>query len=379
MEMKVAVDVTPLKTAHQFRGIGAYTKRLVEALQSLKVADFSVELIEKGEIPKDCDIVHYPYFDLFWPTLPLIKKKKTVVTIHDVIPLVFPEQYPPGIKGNLRFQKQKLALKTVNAAICDSKNSKKDIVKYLGFPKDKIFVVYLAAGEEFKKLAFRRNLAKRAIGNSKLEIQKRYHLPNQFVLYVGDVNYNKNIRGLVKACEQIKTPLVIVGKQAVEKDIDRTHPENRDLVWLQDYCQSSVVSLQSSVFSRPFRRNLAKRASSVILTGFVPDEDLVIIYSLASVYCQPSFYEGFGLPVLEAMACGTPVVTSKKSSLPEVAGKAAIMVDPNDINDIANGLTVAIEDENLREDLIQRGLEQAKKFSWEKVANETYKVYQKVV
>jgi len=100
---------------------------------------------------------------------------------------------------------------------------------------------------------------------------------------------------------------------------------------------------------------------------------------LASVYCQPSFYEGFGLPVLEAMACGTPVVTSKKSSLPEVAGKAAIMVDPNDINDIANGLTVAIEDENLREDLIQRGLEQAKKFSWEKVANETYKVYQKVV
>jgi len=346
--MKVAIDISPLKSAHQFRGIGIYTKRLVAALQSLKVTDFTVELVEKGGPPKDCDLIHYPYFDLFWPTLPLIKKKKTVVTIHDVTPLVFPKHYPPGIKGKLRFQKQKLALKTVNAVICDSKNSKQDIAKHLDFPKDKIFVIYLAPGEEFQPVTSHRSLA---------IIKRKYHLPNQFVLYVGDVNYNKNIRGLVKACEKTKTPLVIVGKQAVEKKIDRTHPENRDLVWLQEK---------------------AKEKSSIILTGFVPDEDLVIIYSLASVYCQPSFYEGFGLPVLEAMACGTPVVTSKKSSLPEIAGKAAVMVDPNDINDIANGLTVAIEDEDLREDLIQRGLKQAKKFSWEKTAKETIDVYKKV-
>lgn len=352
--MKVAIDISPLKSAHQFRGIGVYAKRLVEALQLIKMADFEVVLVEKGDIPDECDLIHYPYFDLFWLTLPLIKKKETVVTIHDVIPLVFPKHYPPGIKGKLKLQKQKLALKTVNAVICDSKNSKKDVVKYLDFPQDKIHVVYLAPGEEFKLVTSHK---------SQVTTKRKYNLPNQFVLYVGDVNYNKNIRGLVKACEQVKVPLVIVGKQAVEKNIDRTHPENRDLVWLQDYCKSSILN----------------HKSSIILTGFVPDKDLVLIYNLASVYCQPSFYEGFGLPVLEAMACGTPVVTSKKASLPEVAGKAAVMVDPYNVDDIANGLTVAIENEDLREDLIQRGLKQAKKFSWEKVANESYRIYQRVM
>lgn len=345
--MKVAIDISPLKSSHRFRGIGAYTKNLVKSLQSLKKRDFELVLIEKDKIPQNCDLIHFPYFDLFFTTLPLIRKKKTIVTIHDTTPLVFPKHYPPGIKGKLRFQVQKMALRTVDGVITDSKNSKKDIVKYLGYSKEKIHVVYLAAADIFKPITNHQSLA---------TVKHKYHLPNKFVLYVGDVNYNKNILGLVKACKLVKTPLVIVGKQAVEKKIDRSHPENRDLVWLQDYCKSSII-----------------------LTGFVPNKDLVALYNLATVYCQPSFYEGFGLPVLEAMACGTPVVTSKKASLPEITRKAAVLVDPYDINDIANGLTVAIEDEDLREDLIEKGLKQVKNFSWEKVANETYKVYQKVV
>ncbi|MBU3956778.1 glycosyltransferase family 4 protein [Patescibacteria group bacterium] len=345
--MKVAIDISPLKSAHQFRGIGAYTKNLVKALQSFKRADFELVLVEEGEIPQDCDLIHYSYFDLFFMTLPLMRKKKTVVTIHDTTPLVFPEHYPPGIKGKLKFRAQKLALRTASGVITDSKNSKKDITKYLDYSKEKIHVVYLAAADIFKPITSHQSL---------VTVKQKYHLPSKFVLYVGDVNYNKNIRGLVKACEKAKIPLVIVGKQAVERKIDRSHPENRDLVWLQDYCKSSII-----------------------LTGFVPDKDLVVLYNLATVYCQPSFYEGFGLPVLEAMACGTPVVTSKKASLPEIAGKAAVFVDPYDINDIANGLTVVIEDEDLREDLIEKGLKQAKKFSWEKVANETYKVYQEII
>lgn len=350
--MKVAIDISPLKSSHRFRGIGAYTKNLVKSLQSLKKRDFELVLIEKDKIPQNCDLIHFPYFDLFFTTLPLIRKKKTIVTIHDTTPLVFPKHYPPGIKGKLRFQVQKMALKTVDGVITDSKNSQKDISLYLDYPKEKIFVVYLAAADIFRKE--RKKLEK---------VREKYRLPQKFILYVGDVNYNKNILGLVKACKLVKTPLVIVGKQAVEKKIDRSHPENRDLVWLQDYCKSSIIN----------------HKSSIILTGFVPDKDLVIIYNLATVYCQPSFYEGFGLPVLEAMACGTPVVTSKKASLPEITRKAAVLVDPYDINDIANGLTVAIEDEDLREDLIEKGLKQVKNFSWEKVANETYKVYQKVV
>ena len=347
--MRVAIDVSPLKSGHQFRGIGAYTKRLVEALQLIKVANFEMELIEKGEIPKDCDLIHYPYFDLFFRTLPLMRKKRTVVTIHDTTPLVFPEHYPPGIKGRIRFGAQKLALKTVGGVITDSKNSRNDIAKYLNYSKEKIHIIYLAATDIFKPITDRRSL---------VTVKQKYHLPNQFVLYVGDVNYNKNILGLVKACKSIKTSLVIVGKQSVQKKFDKSHIENQPLVQLiKEYGKDQ----------------------GVLRVGFVTGENLVGLYNLATVYCQPSFYEGFGLPILEAMACGTPVVTSRKASLSEIAGKAAVFIDPYDINDIANGLTVAIDDEDLREDLIERGLEQAKKFSWEKVANETYKVYQKVV
>lgn len=337
--MKVAIDVSPLKSAHQFRGVGSYTKRLVEALQLIKLPNFSVQLVEKGKIPDNCDIVHYSYFDLFWLTLPLRKPKPTVVTIHDVIPLVFPQHFPPGIKGKIKFQIQKFSLREVKAVITDSQNSKIDVFKYLNYPKERIYVVPLAPGKEFRRL----------------EAGKKYKLPQRFVLYVGDVNYNKNIPGLVKACEKIKVPLVIVGKQAVEKDIDRRHPENKDLVWLQDH-----------------------RNQSVILTGFVPNEDLVAIYNLAAVYCQPSFYEGFGLPVLEAMACGCPVVAANTSSLPEVCGKAAVMVNPYDINDIVTGLKKVLYDISIYDILRKRESAWVKKFTWEKTARETIKVYQKV-
>ena len=347
--MKVAIDVSPLKSVHRFRGIGSYTENLTKALQSLGKSDLEVELVEKGKALRDCDLIHYPYFDLFLMTLPLISKRKTVVTIHDTTPLVFPKHYPSGIKGRFKLEAQKLALKTINGVITDSKNSKKDIIKYLGYPEKKIYVIYLAAADIFRPAKEEKSLEK---------IRKKYQLPRKFVLYVGDVNYNKNVLGLIKACKSIKIPLVIVGKQAVQKEFDKTHIENQPLVQLI---------------------KLYGKDPGVLRLGFVPNEDLAIIYNLATVYCQPSFYEGFGLPVLEAMACGTPVVTSKKSSLPEIAGEAAILVDPYDINDIANGLTAAMENGSLREDLIRKGPEQAKKFSWEKTANETYKIYQRIV
>lgn len=341
--MRIAIDVSPLKSAHKFRGVGFYTKRLIKALRLIKVPDFSVRLIEQGEIPKDADLVHYPYLDLFFLSLPIKKPKPTVVTIHDVIPLIFPEHYPKGIRGWLKFQIQKFSLKRVSAVITDSKNSKGDIVRYLDFPKEKIHVVSLAPSKEFKPIT----------------IKQKYNLPERFVLYVGDINWNKNVPGLVRACEELKIPLVIVGKQAKSCDYDKTHPENQDLVWLQ-----SAISNQQS---------------AIIPTGFVPTKDLVTIYNLASVYCQPSFYEGFCLPVLEAMACGTPVVCSKVSSLPEVVDDVAIFVDPNDYNSIAGGIKKVIENKKLSETLRKRGLLQARKFSWQKTARETIRVYAKVI
>ena len=342
--MRVALDISPLKTGHQFRGIGVYTKNLEKAFQETKIPNLAVDLIEGGKIPQDCNLIHYPYFDFFFLTLPFKKVKPSVVTIHDVIPLVFPENYKPGLRGTLKFQLQKFSLKGVKGVITDSENSKNDIFKYLNYPKDRIHVVSLAPASYFKVIK-EESILKRVI--------KKYNLPENFVLYVGDVNYNKNIPGLTKAFAGLKgdLSLVLVGKAFLEDDLK----ENQEITKL-------IKTL--------------KLEKKVIRLGFLTAEDLVALYNLADVYCQPSFYEGFGLPVLEAMACGCPVVAADTSSLPEICGPAAIMVDPYNINDMIKGLQEALLN---KEELKEKGFAQVRKFSWEKTAKKTYEIYQKVV
>jgi len=346
--MKVGIDVSPLKTGHQFRGIGIYTQNLLRSFQNLKIVDFSPKLIEKGEIPKDIDLIHYPFFDLFFLTLPFSKVKPTVVTIHDVIPLIFPEAFMPGLRGKVKLEMQKLSLKGVKGIITDSESSKKDIFNYLNFPKEKIYVVPLAPGEEFKKINDKNLLDK---------TKKKYNLPDDFVLYVGDVNYNKNIPGLIKAFAEIKNQnlkLVLVGKAFLNKEIKETQ---------------EILELVKSL-------GLEKR---VIFLGWVSPEELVAIYNQATVYCQASFYEGFGLPVLEAMACGCPVVAADNSSLREVCGSVAIMVKADTIYSIAEGIKLLANNKAKREELSQKGLEWVKNFSWEKTAKKTYEVYKEMV
>jgi len=347
--MKIAIDTSPLKTAHRYRGIGIYTQNLIEALQSIKVPDFSVQFIESGRVPYDCDLIHYPYFDFFFLTFPFKKPKPVVVTIHDCIPLVFPKNYPPGIKGKIKFTIQKLSLKGVKRIITDSESSKKDIAKFLGVPEQKIDVIYLAAGNKVEKITDRKFLTKLAL---------KFNLPDKFVLYVGDVNFNKNLPGLVRACSLINIPLVIVGKQAILKEFDKKNVENQPLMEFN---------------------KLVEEKKNILRLGFVETKELAGLYSLASVYCQPSFYEGFGLQILEAMTCGCPVVTSNVSSLPEVAGKAALFIDPYDYRRIAEGLNKILTEKKLREEMIKLGFEQAKRFNWEKVALETIKVYEKIL
>jgi len=345
--VKVALDISPLKGGHRYRGIGAYTQNLSQALKKLKKKDFQLQLIANGFIPKDCDLIHHPFFDLFFQTLPLRKKKPTVVTIHDVIPLVFPQHFPIGIKGYLKLQIQKISLKGVKAVITDSENSRRDIFKYLKYPQEKIYVVPLAAGESFKLIKDK---------NPLLKIKQKFNLPERFILYVGDVNYNKNILGLVKAFAKINSQeldlkLVLVGKAFADKQLKETKQI------------SQLVK----------RLKLAKK---VIFLDWIAPEDLVAVYNLATVYCQPSFYEGFGLPVLEAMACGCPVVAAQTSSLPEICGQAAVMFNPRNTESMRKAIKKAMEK---KMELIQRGLKQAKKFSWAKTAQKTYEVYQKVV
>jgi len=369
--MKVAIDILPLKNANRYRGVGTYTNQLVESLKSLNIPNFSFQLIEGGGITKDCDLIHYPFFDPFFLTLPLKKTKPTVVTIHDVIPLVFPEHFPAGIRGTIKFQIQKFSLRNVKAIITDSENSKNDLFKYLNYPKEKIFMVPLAPAEDFKVIKDK-NLLKK--------IKERCQLPENFILYVGDVNYNKNVSGLIRAFAQIehrteniehRLKLVLVGKAFLDENLKETKAILQSI---------KNLSLRSrTLFLTGARNNSLKFNKEVIRLGWVPQEDLVGIYNLATVYCQPSFYEGFGLPVLEAMACGCPVVAANTSSLPEIYGEAAVRIDPYDINNMAEGIRKVIGDKVIRNTLRKKGLKWVKNFSWDKVARKTYEVYQKVV
>ncbi|KUK84178.1 MAG: hypothetical protein XD98_0131 [Microgenomates bacterium 39_6] len=350
----VAIDISPLKNANRFRGVGFYTKNLTESLQELikknkKYSDFRVKLVEDWDLKiGNFDIVHYPYFDIFFPTLPP-KRKPTVVTVHDLTPLVFPEHYPAGIKGKINWQRQKRRLQKVEAIITDSQNSKKDIVRLVGYLPEKIFVIYLGVGERFRKITSK---------ETRSAIKNKYCLPKEFVFYVGDVNWNKNVPGLVRACQKIGFPLVIAGKQAVSQNYDQAHPENQDLVWLQKEAQKDP---------------------NIHLLGFVEDEDLPVLYNLASVYCQPSFYEGFGMPVVEAMACGAPIVAAKTGSLPEIGQDAVLYFNPQQENSLAKALKAIIENKDLAQKLSKRGLAQAKKFSWSKCAEETLAVYDRLL
>ncbi len=362
--MKIGIDVSPLHTGHKVRGIGFYVKRLVESLKNIqnsKGQKFKIkELKSKAEIKRqDYDLLHIPYFDPYFLTLPWPWKikKPLVVSIHDLIPIKYPEHYPPGIKAKFKWQIQKRLLKQSKLIITDSFASKYDIHELTGYRLDKIYVVYLAAGDEFQKLK---------VKSEKLKIKRKYNLPGAFALYVGDVNWNKNIPSLVRACEKIDLPLVIVGRQAASKDYDKSHPENKNVVWLQKKYSKFQFS------------NIQKNKFRLILTGYVSEDDLVALYNLATVYCQPSYDEGFGLPVVEAMACGCPVVSSNQGSLPEVIDEAGILIEPTSEN-LSEELQKVIRDEKLRKKLSQAGIKRSGEFSWEKAAQKTLEVYKLAV
>lgn len=306
--IKVAIDSRPLATGDAVRGIGVYTSELIKALKGYK----DVKILDDWE---SADVIHLTKFHPFFISIPFIKPKgkKLILTIYDLIPLIYPSHYPPGIRGKINFLINKFLIhKNVDAIITISETSKKDICRFLGIASEKVFVTYLAPRKIFKPITDHWSLA---------TTQKKYGLPDSFALYVGDVNYNKNIPGLIKMCQEAGIKLVIAGKQAEEirerdGDGDLRHAE---LAHLKNLDWSNVITL-----------------------GFVPDEDLVALYNLAEVYIQPSFYEGFSLPPLEARTCGAWVIYSRIQAHVEI-------------------------------------LENERKYSWEKTAKDTVEVYKKLV
>lgn len=345
--MKVGFDISPLSGTHSNRGIGSFTQHLLSNLKKLRDIEV-VEFDTNSKIGTEVDLVHYPYFDLFKRSLSLNSKFPRVVTIHDVIPLVFPEHYPAGIGGLIALYLQKLSLKNVAMIQTDSQCSKRDIGNYLGVSLKKLSVTYLAAGDEFKVITDKNKL---------IEVSKRYKLPERFALFVGNVNWNKNIVGLAQGAVDAGVDVVLVGSSfSLENNLN--HPE--------------LASLKE--FRARFNGN-----PLVHILGFVPTLDLVLILNQAGVFLYPSFYEGFGIPILEAQACGVPVITSSISSMSEVAGDSALMVDPYKTADIGEAIKKIMSNENLRREIVRKGFDNEEKFSWRKTAEETAKIYEELL
>ena len=349
--MHVAISSLPISNSHSARGTGVYTKELIKALKKYEPQHSYTLFTHAKDVPIDADIVHYPYFDPFFLTLPLRKRVPTVVTVHDLIPLVFPDKFPAGIRGMIKWQIQKAALRKSGRIITVSECSKNDVRRLVGIDERKIDVVYSAATDVYQ------NITNSTVLN---KLKKKYALPENYFMYVGDVNWNKNIPGLLKAFSScIKDypsfiQLVLVGKAFLDQSLIQTR---------------EIMAMISEL-------GIAKQ---VIKTGYVDDEILVSLYIHAQALIQPSLYEGFGLPVLEAMSLGCPVVCSSSSSLSEIAGPS-IMVDPNDYHSIADGMKrILLFTMDERNTLIQRGHTWMHTFSWQRTAKATLRSYEKVL
>jgi len=331
--LKIAIDSGPLTSGDSVRGIGTYTRELLKALKMDGVD------VSKSDLSK-YDVVHFTRFNPFFISVPFTKPENTkfILTIYDLIPLIYPKYYPSGIKGKIRFLVNKyLIKKNIDAIITISETSKKDICRFLKVDPKKVYVTYLAARFMFKKM----NITEQWRNKWTAEIDGK-RVPKRFALYVGDINYNKNIPNLIKACSLAKMPLVIAGKQAFE--IEKMNLDHPELSHLKGIDWTGVIRL-----------------------GFVPDELLIELYNLAEVYIQPSFYEGFGLPVLEAVACGTPVVAAKTQALVEILGDGLNYVNSYDPKAMAESILNPNIDVKL-----------SRSYSWDKTAKETLKVYQSV-
>ncbi len=278
--------------------------------------------------------------------LPIRKMCRYVVTIHDLVPHFFPELVP---WKHLLFFKlfMKRAAHTADLIITDSHHSKHDIAKHLAIPEEKIRVIYLGCDVQQQMHCNPQTIP---------EALTRYGIRQPYLLFVGVLEPKKNLERLVDAF------LLLRQETTLSKEVQLVMTGGKG--WFYDKLYQKVRELQLQ--------------DQIVFTGFVPDADLPYIYSGAKLFVFPSIYEGFGLPVLEAMSYGIPVVTSTSSSLPEIAGEAGILVDPNSAESIAQGILSVLSDEGLQEEMKQKGRLQVQKFSWQQTAEQTYNVYQEV-
>jgi glycosyltransferase involved in cell wall biosynthesis len=287
------------------------------------------------------DLFHAPHY-----VLPPLVHCKSVVTIHDCIHLMFPQYLPNRLAHSYARMSIAMAAKRATRVLTVSQSSKRDILKFVDVPSDKIDVIYNAYDERFGIEPREEDVVR---------VRERYQLHGEFVLYAGNVKPHKNLARLIEAFH---------------------HVRNRGLDHLKLVLIGDDISKYASLRRAVHQHQLHKY---VRFLGYLPEETLAVMYSLAGVFVFPSLYEGFGLPPLEAMASGTPVVTSNVSSLPEVAGDAALLVDPYDPTSIADGIYTVLTDVSVRRDLRQRGLARARQFSWETSVRRVREIYNEAI
>jgi len=283
------------------------------------------------------DVLHSPHH-----TTPLLVADcRRVVTFHDLTFFILPGRYPRGRRLYFRSVSW-AAAKVADMLVCPSRAVQDDIIRILRTPPDKVRPIAEAAAPAFQP-----------INDSNLldTLRRKYVLPDRFILSVGSLEPGKNRTTLLKAFAElrrrgIRQKLVVAGQQAWKYDADFGLAEGLGLT------------------------------NEVVFTGYVEPEEMPVLYNAADLFVFPSLYEGFGLPVLEAMACGVPVVASNTSAIPEVAADAALLVDPQNTGTLCDAMERILNDQDLRATLRQRGLERASTFSWERAARETIAVYE---
>lgn len=333
-------------------GIGRYTADLIAVLSRYPDVKFLYGVSNKKKLYRNriyqylwtqvlvpihiikghCKVYHYT--DNFG--VPFLKLCRYVVTVHDIIPIIFAEQYlRKPFKRWLYIFLQGWALRHADMIITVSAFSKNDIISYFHIPPEKIKVIYPGLSEKFREYS----------KEEKAETVDKMQLSPHFILGIGGDEYRKNISTLIQAFTLLQQQYGYLG-------------------------QLIIVGRVSEAFKKYFASY-----QDVKLVGLISDADLVSLYNTADIFAFPSLYEGFGLPVLEAMACGTPVVTSNVSSMPEIAGTAAKYVDPHNVSEIAAVLHQVLSDKNLSESMRIEGKKQAFRYSCSKSADQVYAVY----
>jgi glycosyltransferase involved in cell wall biosynthesis len=293
------------------------------------------------------DVAHVPH--LFWA--PRVLSCPYILTVHDLLEHMYGSRDASSLRRSLHFYLTRRVLRRAARVIAVSQFTKKEIEKLLSIPDRRIEVVYNAIDERF--------LNGHATDADRALIAQRYQVNYPFILYAGAIRPHKNVVRIIEAFSALKNEL-------------------------QKECQLpdlKLIIIGDDLSSHPRLRRTVVRSgvqNDVRFLGFVPIEVLRIFYDVAKVFVFPSLYEGFGLPPLEAMAHGTPVVTSNTSSLPEVAGNAALLVNPENVFEIRRGLQRVLLDMELREKMKQRGYEQAMKFSWAASVGRILEIYREV-